>query len=67
MVHYVIEFSVHEVWSQENNIPCGEPDESIPFGPSGEVDDSEDRTFYVLIRKGCFTLEDMALGQESVL
>lgn len=67
MVHYVIEFSVHEVRSQENNIPCGEPDESILLGRSGEVDESEDRTFYVLIRKGYFILKDMALGQEPVL
>lgn len=45
MVHYVIEFSVHETWSQENNIPCGEPDDSILFFRSGEVDASESRTF----------------------
>lgn len=67
MVHYVIEFSVHEIWSQENNIPCGEPDESILLVQSGGADESEDRTFYILIRKDCFILEDMALGQESVL
>jgi hypothetical protein len=67
MVHYVIEFSVHETRSQENNIPCGEPDEAILFFRSGEVDESENRTFYILIRKECFILGDMALGQESVL
>lgn len=45
MVHYVIEFSVHELQSQENNIPCGEPDESILLVQSGGVDESEDRIF----------------------
>lgn len=67
MVHYVIEFSVHEIRSQENNIPCGEPDESILLVQSRGADESEDRSFYILIRKDCFILEDMALGQESVL
>jgi hypothetical protein len=45
MVCYVIEFSVHDIWSQENNIPCGEPDEAILLVQCREVDESEDRTF----------------------
>lgn len=45
MVHYVIEFSVHDIWSQENNIPCGEPNEAILLVQSGEVEEFEDRTF----------------------
>lgn len=45
MVHYVIEFSVHDTWSQENNIPWSEPDEAILLAQSREIDESEDRTF----------------------
>lgn len=67
MVHYVIEFSVHDIWSQENNIPCGEPDEAI-LVLNGEVDESEDRTFLkILIKEDYLLLGDMALGQGSLL
>lgn len=44
MAHFIIEFSVHDIWSQENNIPCGRPNEAI-LVRSGEVEESEDRTF----------------------